>query len=444
MKKVLFIGVGLTDYYNQVLNKLDKQPGIKIWNLVEAAGQGHTGAAVHQTTENVGFEIIYTSGKTYRPWSEFRYRGLKNLDKIIDDLAPHLIVSSETYLTFLMTDGATKASLRKHNTKIIMKDIPFRLPKYQDALAEIRTGKAYQNFRPFFADKIETVSRRLKLAWALGLVKNILHWSGFTRLYQIIWARRIMFKKLVLKKRLLNFPDAHVAYVEAAYEIFGSYGVPKEKIFIIYNSPDTDYLFEVRKELERQSVGQPNNPQRLIHIGRLIPWKRVDMLIRALAQLKPEFPQAELIIVGTGPEEGSLKKLVRELTLETSVKFLGGLYRPEEIGAELLAAGVYVLAGMGGISINDAMIFGKPVICSVCDGTEKKLVYHNKNGLYFKDGDQESLVAAIRRLLSDPNLIKTMGQNSTEIIRNEINIHTVIKGYLDSFAYVTKSHVPRT
>ena len=51
-----------------------------------------------------------------------------------------------------------------------------------------------------------------------------------------------------------------------------------------------------------------------------------------------------------------------------------------------MKAQVYVLAGMGGLSINEAMCYSLPIVCSVCDGTEKHLVYENKNGHFFRDG----------------------------------------------------------
>jgi glycosyltransferase involved in cell wall biosynthesis len=159
-------------------------------------------------------------------------------------------------------------------------------------------------------------------------------------------------------------------------------------------------------------------------------------LIRALAAVRREFADAELLVIGEGPEEVDLKSLVEKLGLKDCVFFLGGVYDPHLLGKYLMASTAYVLAGMGGISINDAMIFGLPVICSVCDGTEKKLVREGVNGFYFKDGDKADLASRILSLFRNPGLVDEMGKNSTRIIKMKINIHTVIKGYLDAFNYV--------
>ena len=167
------------------------------------------------------------------------------------------------------------------------------------------------------------------------------------------------------------------------------------------------------------------------------------MLIRSFARIRKRFPGSELVIVGDGPEEPRLRALAENLGMVGAVRFVGGVYDPAALGRYLLSASVYVLAGMGGISINDAMCFERPVICSVCDGTEKKLVREGFNGLYFREGDEEDLARKISRLIEDPDLRRRMGANSGKIIREEINIHTVVRGYLAAFQYVLKTDQAR-
>jgi glycosyltransferase involved in cell wall biosynthesis len=99
---------------------------------------------------------------------------------------------------------------------------------------------------------------------------------------------------------------------------------------------------------------------------------------------------------------------------------------------------VYVLAGMGGLSINDAMCYQLPVICSVCDGTEKDLVQDNVNGCFFKEGDAADLQRKIDYILSNEQIRTTMGQQSLRIIEDKINIHTVADNYIEAFEYVLR------
>jgi glycosyltransferase involved in cell wall biosynthesis len=92
---------------------------------------------------------------------------------------------------------------------------------------------------------------------------------------------------------------------------------------------------------------------------------------------------------------------------------------------------------MGGLSINEAMCFELPVVCSVCDGTEKHLVRDGWNGLFFREGDASDLTEKIRVLLASREMRERMGRNSLRIIRDEMNIHTVIRCYLQCFNALT-------
>ena len=162
------------------------------------------------------------------------------------------------------------------------------------------------------------------------------------------------------------------------------------------------------------------------------------MLIKAFANILIKYPDSELIIIGNGPQESELKELIASLKVIDQVKCIGGIYDNKILGKYLTESTIYVIAGMGGLSINEAMIFGKPVICSVCDGTEKKLVREGYNGLYFKEADQKSLEEKIDYLFSHPEEIRRMGENSEKIIRDEVNINTVVNAYLNAFNSVLK------
>ena len=230
--------------------------------------------------------------------------------------------------------------------------------------------------------------------------------------------------------------DAHVCYVEDAFEIYQSYGVKKENIFIIYNSPDTKILLQASKQIENETPILPVNPHRIVHVGRLVKWKKVHLLIEALPSILDRIPTTELLIIGSGPEEEALSKQAATLGVSKHVIFAGGVYEPTELGRYLNASSLYVLAGTGGLSINDAMCFGKPIVCSECDGTEKKLVRDNYNGYIFKTDNVTDLANKILAVLSDPIRVETMGKHSLNIIKNEVNENVVIDGYLRAFNYV--------
>lgn len=422
--KVFFLFHGATHYFNLITNQINKSPGIDIFYIYPKIHSNAMGDGVFQTLDGVEFKLVEMEEKT-DPVNGYSY--FAGLDQLIIEHKPAILLVTEIHLKSLYLDKELRKLLKELGIKVILKSIPFQIGKYKD---EIR------NF------KLRAMDAPLPTFSSLpGPASKFLRALKFDRLYKIILgrkARKKFVEDLKLRKALFNFPDAHVNYIEEAYDIFGSYGVAADKIFITYNSPDTDLWFAVKNRIKGADAILPPNKFRLVHLSRLVGWKRVDMLINAVSNLIKAYPGIELLVVGEGPEKESLINQSRTLGVDRAVKFLGGVYEPDLLGKYLMASSVYVLAGMGGLSINDAMCFGLPVICSVCDGTEKYLVKEGYNGLYFEAGDQNSLESKIKYLFDNPELCSKMGKNSVSIIQNEINIHTVVNGYLKAFNHVTQ------
>lgn len=402
--KVLYIGNGLTHYYNLVLSRLNSEPGVELVVVAPSNRSTVIGEGVYQTTAGINFKVIELE-ETRRFLFYITFKGLA---RVLREERPDAVIVIENYLRAFLFDIPVVAAMNTIGAGLILKTIPFRYLTYQEALRSINNST-------------------IDFASLPPLANYLLRKLGLVRL-----AKRC---KLFITKRALNLPDAHVHYVEA-YELWESYGISREKIFITRNSPDTDVLFAIREKIEGKPLVLPRNPYRLLHVGRLVEWKRVDMLLRAFARTRVRFPDSELLIIGNGPEEEKLKKLAGELQLGSSVSFLGGVYDQQRLGQYFLASSLYVLAGMGGLSINDAMCFGLPILCSVCDGTEKVLVREGVNGRYFRDGDEDDLVDKITWFFERPDQLQQMGHCSEEIIRHEVNIHTVIRGYMDALNYV--------
>lgn len=395
--KVLFTFGGLPHYYNFVLNRLNKLADVDVTVLTPLSKSGIIGKGVFQSEDEIEFNVYRLP--EYKTWygREF-FRGF---NKFLSEHKPDIIVTTWPYILgfIFLPDVLLKMKLGK--TALILKEIPFGIPKKNEAVKYYTEGNVYS--------ETEGKTRYKKSLPSLLKIKLL------------TFVRTIIY----------NFVDAHVNYISEAYDIFGSYGVEREKIFITYNSPDTSRLISAKEKLESEGIHQ--NKHRIIHVGRLVKWKRVDLLIEAAATLKQDYNDIELYIVGEGPEKEELKKLADRLNLTKNIFFIGSIYDPVELGRHLMSSAVYVLAGMGGLSINEAMSFGKPVICSVCDGTEKELVINGHNGFIFSEESKSDLADKIRILFEDPETASKMGKNSFDIIKNKININSVIDGYHKAF-----------
>lgn len=421
--KVLIMLNGLTHYFNLIMSKVNDQPGVEIIYLYPSQKSIAMGEGVLQTKEGANFQLIELQEKVDESTGSLYYDGLGD---VLEELKPDIIMAAETNIRSLMYDEQLKKIIRDQNIKVILKSIPFRLKRYKEEIEDARKEINDLPLPPFNSMP--------------GFVSRILKSFKTDAFYKKAFLDKKALKQFVEKlderKKIFNYADAHVNYVETAYGIYGSYGVRKEKIFITYNSPDTDYYFSVKEKIKSEPPVLPLNKFRIIHVSRLVEWKRVDMLINAVAALKGRHPGMELLVIGEGPEMENLRQQAVNLKVQDAVTFLGGVYDVEILGKYIMACSIYILAGMGGLSINDAMIFGLPVICSVCDGTEKHLVKEGYNGLYFENGNQQSLESRISYLFERPELCAQMGKNSVQIINDEINVHTVVEGYMKAFNYV--------
>ena len=405
MTKVVYLTNGLTHYYNLVLSKLDQREDIEMVVVAPKDGGDNIGEGVYLTESGVTFRV-----QRLPEFSRFRiYTSFRGLAAFLWSEKPNVVITSEIHLFGFFLCPSVILATKLLRLKLILQSIPFRLPTYDVAKKRCLDRSQIVDQLPI---PIQLVVRGLRLEPLLR------------RFY--VFLRRHAFRRA----------DAHLNYIEEAVDIFGSYGVPKERIFITYNSPDTDAYLKIEKQLEGSPPILPQNKRRLVHVGRLVEWKKVDLLLCAFARVQIKFPDAELLIIGAGPLEPQLKEMAVMLKVADSVRFLGGVYDLSLLAQYLRASSVYVLAGMGGLSINDAMFHRLPVICSVCDGTEKKLVREGFNGKFFCGGDEDDLVKKISELFVDPELCGQMGMHSRQIIDKEINIHTVIAGYRQALTHV--------
>jgi len=159
---------------------------------------------------------------------------------------------------------------------------------------------------------------------------------------------------------------------------------------------------------------------KLVFIGRLVAFKCVDVLLRALVRL-PE--NVTLTIVGSGPQQAKLDGLSKKLGVYRRVTFAGWV--PQKDTYRFLQdAGVFVFPSVresGGATVLDAMACGLPVIVAAWGGP---LQFVGREGGVALSVDspkalEDGLVAAVERFLADPASGRDLGLRAQERIREQ-------------------------
>ena len=124
-------------------------------------------------------------------------------------------------------------------------------------------------------------------------------------------------------------------------------------------------------ERGEEALTDDGDPRDFLFVGRLVPGKGIDVLLRAFRRLAAEDEDHRVIICGSGPEEPELRKLVAELELEDRVSFIG-TRSPAEVRRLMSGALALVVPSLsdetGPIVVPEAFSVGTPVIAADAGG----------------------------------------------------------------------------
>lgn len=183
-----------------------------------------------------------------------------------------------------------------------------------------------------------------------------------------------------------------------------SYGVSPDKVELVYNSyhgPSPEDVKTTRAEA-RTALGLPANSRYLLTICRLMVWKRVDAIIRALAELPGD---VHLLVAGDGDMLEAWKQLAASLGLADRVRFLGNVPH-SRIPLLIRASDIFVLnSEYEGLShtLIEVQSLGTPVVASrVCGNPE--VIVDGETGFLVDPRNSYELAASLAKLLADPAL----------------------------------------
>ena len=207
--------------------------------------------------------------------------------------------------------------------------------------------------------------------------------------------------------------------IGAARESEQLLGLPDGKSITLYDPIDISTCSTAPKDGSRAHS--------IVAMGRMVPLKRFQDLIQAFSLIAPDYPDAELLLIGDGPERNKLEGLAAAAGISNRVRFLGMLEKPT---AAFAGCGVFIFASETegfGMAIVEALAAGIPVIASDCPYGPREILSPATDpmnllkqgsaielapfGVLYPVGSVKALENALRRVLSDQSLRSVLSRN---------------------------------
>jgi len=221
----------------------------------------------------------------------------------------------------------------------------------------------------------------------------------------------------VIKKITLRLADKIIAINRAEVRrLINYWKVPKEKIVYIPNGVDTNFFKPLSNVKKSDNI--------VLFVGNLVKDKGVDLLLKAFIKCRKRLKNQnlKLVIIGEGYMRHVLEKVVKEVGLVDSVKFLGRLSHEELVKIYNMATVTVLPSRKEGLPLVplESMACGTPVIATATEGT-RDIITHGVDGLLVPIGDVEKLAEAICTVVSNSELRDQMGKNARKKVEEKFS-----------------------
>jgi glycosyltransferase involved in cell wall biosynthesis len=239
----------------------------------------------------------------------------------------------------------------------------------------------------------------------------------------------LTFLRKQINKTFIRQFDVLLSYSQKGKQEYLQAGFAGEHIFVAPNAmtPCPEWAIPRRKK------GFQKNKPVVLFVGRLLERKSVHRLIEACAQL-PGKIHPKLVIVGDGPERGSLEILSSRTYPET---YFRGDLRGRSLEDAYREADLFVLPGTGGLAIQQAMSYGLPIISGIGDGTQSDLV-RKENGWQLRSDQVDELANTLAESFKDIEKLRKMGEMSFQIVKNEVNLEKMAEEFAKAVEHAMK------
>jgi glycosyltransferase involved in cell wall biosynthesis len=239
---------------------------------------------------------------------------------------------------------------------------------------------------------------------------------------------------LGMERVLARLSSANVVVSEKQRMEFVALGITPERLAVIRYGLDLDRFARANPADLHAELGLSVAVPLVGVVARLVRIKGQDVLLRAAASLRDQYPDVHYVIAGDGDARQGYETFARELRMIDRVHFLG--WR-RDVAAVLKTLSVVVLPTVFDfegtpLAVIEAMAAGRPVVATAVGGTPELL--GDGRGLLVRPGDARGLADAVAAVLTDPARAQAMATAARHWSRTHLHSDTMVQQYLDLYA----------
>jgi len=243
-------------------------------------------------------------------------------------------------------------------------------------------------------------------------------WGGLANVYQELVERSVL---------------QHAKYVVVQTKtnkqfVTRNYGIASEKIHILPNAVNTDAYHpdSIQAEEIKKKYGLQDR-KIVLFVGRLTTQKGLTYLLHSIPSVRKIVPDVKFVIVGDGPQEGSLRRETIRLGVEPNVSFVGKIEH-EKMPEIYSISDVFVLPSLSESFPNamlEAMSMRNPVVITSV-GVAPEILENYKTAILVRPANSAELASKITELLTDNTLSKKLGIAARELVRTKYSWDYVV------------------
>jgi len=202
----------------------------------------------------------------------------------------------------------------------------------------------------------------------------------------------------------------------------------KNPIYVIPNTIEINAI----KTMEQ-------DPYQFVYVGRLVFYKNLEVVIKAINLARKEYPKIALFIVGDGPHRKNLEELVNQLNLQENVKFAGFVSKDKKL--QLISTSQALvfpsLCEGFGLVMLEAFEQSKPVLVSNIRPMSD-IIFHKVTGFVISPHNENEWSDMLIEIVKNPNMSKQMGASGRKTLEEKYNIQKMQENILSMYSECLK------